>query len=168
MTEEIKLVQLVDFPSMDTSSPMPTILADESKVNLLYYLKENINYGNDSNVIVEEITNQHIVNVSFDFYLQYKFGSPNDEALNGHKYYKYGLSPYSFYEVHNSDLIDELERMNRVHPMHSAAAFSKVKHIIISFRDSCFEIVAKKYSIKKYRDHSMKDCLENITKSLYG
>ena len=167
MSNEIKLIELNNFPPMDTGSPMPSILANEYKVYLVYCLKNNVDYSDESYVITEETLKSNIIIVTFDDYLQYKFGSPNDEALNGHKYYKYGLRHYSFYEVQNSDLIDELEQMNRAHPVHSTIVYSKIKHIIGTFHDSCFEIVAKKYSIKNFKGYSMKECIENITRRLY-
>jgi hypothetical protein len=39
------------------------------------------------------------------------FGSPNDEALDGHPLYKIGLSHYAFYQVFDSPWIKQLERM---------------------------------------------------------
>ena len=164
MLEKIKLVKLVDFPQMDAGAPLPRIIADELKVILLFYLKSPHPHF-DAN---EELPAQEIASITFNFYLQYKFGSPNDEALNGHKYYKYGLEPYSFYEVQNSDYIDELEKMNRVHPGHSVVVFSKVKHFLGTFHDSCFETISRDYNIKVYKKMLMKDCLLDIVQSMDG
>lgn len=166
MFKKIQLIKLEDFPQMDPGAPTPTILTDESKVRLLYYLNVPDPNWDGTYVVTRKITGPGIVIVTFDFYRQYKFGSPNDEALNGHKYYKYGLTHYSFYELKNSDYIDELEQMNRVHPMHSKVLFSGLKHFIGTFHDSCFEIVAKKYDIEVHQDISMDDCLLKIANEL--
>lgn len=164
MLTEIKLVKLDDFPQMDAGAPLPMIIADELKVILLYYLKSPNPYF-DAN---EELPTQEIASITFNFYLQYKFGSPNDEALNGHKYYKYGLESYSFYEVQNSDYIDELEKINRVHPRHSIATFSNLNHFIGTFHESCLEIISRGYNIKVYKNMLMKDCLLDIAQNMDG
>ena len=163
MLKDIKLIKLSDFPSMDVGAPIPTVFADELEVILLYYLK-SANLEFDAN---GELPAQEIASITFKSYLQYKFGSPNDEALNGHKYYKYGLKPNSFYEVQNSDFIDELEKMNRIHPRHSAAAFSKFKHFLGTFHDSCFEIVFKHHNVQVLSNVSMRDCLNNSIKNKF-
>jgi len=166
MFKNILLTKLDDFPQMDPGAPSPTILSDDFKVYLLYYLNLPDPNWDGTYVNIREMSDLGIVKVKFDHYRQFKFGSPNDEALNGHKYYKYGLSHYSFYEVENSDYIDELESMNRVHPHHSKNLFSDLRHFIGTFHDSCFEIIAKKYEIKLYQEMSMNDCTLIIAEKL--
>jgi hypothetical protein len=79
--------------------------------------------------------------VRFDAYAFY-FGSPNDEAHNGHPLHSVGLRPYTFAEVIKSPWIAALERQNRVHPSHDPARFSSLRHFILPFHDGTFECVA--------------------------
>jgi hypothetical protein len=64
----------------------------------------------------------------------------------GHPLYKYGLKPYEFFEVKNSDWIKNLIEMNRVHYNHNDEYFDKCRHFVYSFKDSCFEIICNSYS----------------------
>jgi hypothetical protein len=71
------------------------------------------------------------------------FGPPNDEAFDGHPLSNRGLRPYGAFRIRNSSWIRALERMNSVHPRHSAAMFARHEHFILSFHDSTFECIAK-------------------------
>jgi hypothetical protein len=77
------------------------------------------------------------------FYL----GSPNDEALKGHRLWGRGLDFYSFQEVIHSDWIAELERRNRVHPQHSTKLFEGLRHFVITFKEQTLECVALAFEV---------------------
>jgi len=77
------------------------------------------------------------------FYL----GSPNDEALKGHRLWGRGLDFYSFQEVIHSDWIAELERRNRVHSSHSMKLFEGLRHFIITFKEQTLECVARTFEV---------------------
>ena len=77
------------------------------------------------------------------------FGPPNDEAFSGHRLSSKGLKLYGAYEIHNSQWISQLEKMNAVHPYHVKDRFLEGKrHFILTFHDSTFECVARNYSFK--------------------
>jgi len=59
-----------------------------------------------------------------------------------------------------------LVKMNSVHPYHKDDQFSKYKHFIFFFHDSCFEIVAEAYSIEQCPELTMRDEIQRIGKLL--
>ena len=62
------------------------------------------------------------------------------------------LRPYGAFEVKNSSWIRLLERRNRVHSNHSTAKYlEKRRHFILTFHDSMFECVARRYESKTLR-----------------
>jgi hypothetical protein len=72
-------------------------------------------------------------------------GGPNDEAYNGHRLWRQGLSEIGAYraaEVMNSTWIAGLEKANRVHPQHRPEVYASYRHFILGFHDSTFECVA--------------------------
>jgi len=75
------------------------------------------------------------------------FGPPNEEALAGHPLNEKGLKPFGAYEILNSSWLNELEKMNSVHPYHVKSEFMKGKrHIVLTFHDSTFECIADSYT----------------------
>ena len=68
--------------------------------------------------------------------------APNDEAFDGHPLGRRGLMPYGAFEIKHSSWIRELERMNSVHPYHSAERFEEFRHYVLSVHDTTFECVA--------------------------
>jgi hypothetical protein len=85
--------------------------------------------------------------VKFSGVRAFYLGSPNDEALNGHRLWGRGLSFYSFQEVIHSDWIAALEHRNRIHPMHSAKLFEGLRHFVITFKEQTLECVAVKFEV---------------------
>ncbi len=114
---------------LDPGAPMPEIIANEHEMTVSFYLL-------DSDKRVE---------MKFSSVLQFTFGSPNEEAINGHRYYSLGLMPFGFYKVHDSEKIEELKNANRVHPYHSDEQFSDFTHYVFPFHDTTLEVVAKSY-----------------------
>lgn len=81
----------------------------------------------------------------FNSLSQMKYGGPNDEAINSHPLYKYGLGPYGLYEVRNSPWIKEQMIANRVHPQHSDDLFNHRRHFIACFKDVTFEVTCDSF-----------------------
>jgi hypothetical protein len=50
--------------------------------------------------------------------------------------------------IHGSSWIRSLEEMNRIHPAHSSAMFSQLRHFVFTFKESTFECVAKGFRSK--------------------
>ncbi len=85
--------------------------------------------------------------VSFDRYRAYYSGPPNDEALSGHPLASKGLRSYSAFLVESSPWIKVLEKMNQVHPSHTARLFSDLRHFVFTFHDSVFECIAAGFKV---------------------
>jgi hypothetical protein len=130
---------LAGIPSCDAGAPEPAVLADEGSVVVAYYASGNaINWDPAS---PENLGQAEVVVLRFSGVRSMVFGSPNDEALGGHPLFDRGLEFYAAHRVLNSSWIRQLERMNRVHPMHSPESFSRLSHVILTFHDSTFECV---------------------------
>jgi len=130
------------FPPPDAGSPEPVILADDRNLLLAYYIART---GPAASSAPTDGHEQAAV-IKFEGYRQYRFGSPNDEALEGHELSKRGLRPYQPAEVLRSSWIAELERMNSVHHRHDPSDFAGLRHIVIPFHDSTFECVTRRWS----------------------
>ncbi|MFI5159096.1 MAG: hypothetical protein ACHQF4_09540, partial [Sphingobacteriales bacterium] len=109
----MKLVEITDIPQMDTGAPSPTIISDDNNLYITYY--KGYQRGSDARIVDNYLLNNILV-LKFNHTLTFKFGSPNDETISGHRYYKLGLSSYAVFELQDSDLIEELKVINAVHP----------------------------------------------------
>jgi hypothetical protein len=75
-------------------------------------------------------------------------GSPNDEAISGHRLYQHGLSGLLWAgRVEQSEWIAGLERQNRVHPRHDTARFTRLIHFILPLKEGTVEVVAEKVTV---------------------
>ena len=153
----IKLIEIKDLPQSCTGAPNPFVISNEHIVKVIYRL---------INQSIEEDDMDEFAVITFDSFDQYKFGQPNDEAIHGHPFAKYGLSAYSFYEVENSPWIEELRLMNSVHHRHSDKMFEGLKHIIATFHDRTFEIVCRKYSFEIFKDCTFNKIVSISTQEL--
>jgi hypothetical protein len=101
----------------------PRLIADDHEFSLIYR-----STGDDIAVVCSR-------------YRYLSVGAPNDEALGGHPLAKSGLRHYSVHEVYQSQLIQELERRNSIHPRHSPSLFRDLKHLVFTFQDNTLECV---------------------------
>jgi hypothetical protein len=75
---------------------------------------------------------------------------PNDEAISGHRLYAKGLEGVLWAgEVHESELIRDLERQNRVHPRHQASRFESLMHHILLLKECVAEVVAEEVEVRR-------------------
>ena len=75
-------------------------------------------------------------------------GSPNDEALSGHRLYQHGLSDLPWAgQVEQSEWVADLERQNLGHPHHDAARFARLIHFILPLKEGTVEVVAEKVTV---------------------
>ena len=162
----MKIEQIKEVFDIDIGAPMPTILSNEHHIYLIFYVSNIDPNWDGSTVHIRTENNEGIATVKFERFAQFKFGSPNDESINGHPLYKFGLQPYSIQKVTESEWIEELIMINSVHPYHKDEQFSKYKHFIFFFHDTCFEIVAEGYSIEQNPESTMKEEIERVGKLL--
>ncbi len=74
-------------------------------------------------------------------------GSPNDEAISGHRLYRKGLREVLWAgEVNGSRLIASLEKQNRVHPRHNPRRFAGLVHHIVLTKENTYEVVAETFT----------------------
>lgn len=152
---------------IDIGAPTPTLLSNEHEVYLTFYVQIIDPNWDGTTVNIRESSDEGIATIKFTKYAQFKFGNPNDEAITGHPLYKYGLQAYSIQEVINSNWIEELKRMNSVHPHHKDSSFELYKHFIFFFHDRCFEIVCEKFEEIQDRKSTLKEEIERLSKILY-
>lgn len=132
MAEE-RLIEIADVPAPDVGAPCPVVYANERTVLVAYHLPKAESKGIVSGVVVFEGVNSH------------SFGSPNDEALHGHRLANLGLRPYTFYEVWNSAWVADLCTRNRVHPNHRDSLYADLHHFVFTFHDTTLEVAARSY-----------------------
>jgi hypothetical protein len=160
-----KVVELKDVPQFSVGSPMPILLCDEQKTYLSYLIHYEIDYENPKPEYFER-KGEAIAIVEFELCSNKRFGSPNDEAINGHPLYSIGLGSYGVYEIQNSSWLRQLEIMNRVHHNHRPETFEKYKHFIFTFHDSMFECIAQSFKIDIHSG-SLESCLTEMQKRLF-
>ncbi len=162
----MKIEQIKEKFEIDIGAPMPTILSNEYNLYLIFYVRNRIPDWDGKTVHLRTEKDEGIVTVKFDRFIQYKFGYPNDEAIEAHPLYKLGLEPYSIQKVVDSEWISELKKMNSVHPSHNDKRFDKYEHFIFFFHDTCFEIVAEGYSLVENSESNLSDEIQRIGKLL--
>lgn len=148
---------------IDVGAPSPTVLSNEHDVYLIFYVNVLDPKWDGSYVNVRSQDDEGIATAKLSYFAQFKFGDPNDEAINGHPYYKFGLRPYAFQEVFESDWIEELRIRNSVHPYHKDEHFKDYRHLIFFFHDTCFEIVCKNFEILKNTEPTLKQEIKRIS-----
>ncbi len=148
---------------IDVGAPMPTILSNEHNLYLIFYIVQKGQFSVKKPKEILREKDDALVTVKFDKFAQFKFGNPNDEAIEGHPLYNLGLEPYSIQKVVESEWIKDLIKMNSVHPYHRNDQFDKFEHFIFYFHDTCFEIVADGYSIEQTYESNIKDEIRRIS-----
>lgn len=155
----------IKYP-INMGAPEPIIISAGFNLILIFYvdlfdfpkmtdkLRER-NIENDSGVAIIKFKKRYI----------HKFGTPNDELIIGHPYYKLGLKPYSFFSVNDSDWIKEIKRIQALHPYFNEQIFDNLNHFVITFKDNTFECISEDYSIE-YSFDSMQKVFNKIVKEV--
>lgn len=75
---------------------------------------------------------------------------PNDEAISGHRLYAVGLREVLWVgEVHESELIADFEKRDRVHPYHDASLFAPLRHWVVRLKACTVEVVARSLTVER-------------------
>ena len=161
------LEEIKDFPQSSVGAPIPVVLSDEHKLFLCYYVQDPVEGWNGTTVkmVDADTADEAVAVITFKRYRVYKFGPPNDEAITGHPLYKKGLKPYSIFKVNGSSWIEELEKMNSVHPHHDKKRFDALSHFIFVFHDSTFECVVEGIS-SEIKSGSVKSIVQELAVKL--
>ncbi len=92
-----------------------------------------------------------------------ELGSPNDEALPGHRLYKKGLASIRWAGiVLPSELVARLERQNRVHPRHDPSRFKDLVHYVLPLKECVVEVVACSASLERYEGPPARAAIQAI------
>ncbi len=162
-----RVIEIESAPRPDVGAPLPTVVGDEHRLLLAYIasVPDPDWDGTYVKVVSPESPNEPIAIVTFERPYCHLFGSPNDEAFEGHPLASRGLKPYSVSEVAESSWVRALERMNAVHPYHRPESFSDRHHYIFSFHDSTFECVARGFTVEVHHG-SMLAVVQRMAKAL--
>lgn len=115
-----------------------------------------------SNFVISSQTKLHLILtkrenildvIEFDLFSVYKFGYPNDEV--SHPLTKYGLGNYGFFEVQNSEWIEQLRKNNSSHSSHSDSTYNDLKHFIAKFKDVTLEVIAGDFELKTIKQDEL-------------
>ena len=140
-------LQPIDLPQSSVGAPLPHVFADEQRLLIAYIVQE----GSTARIVGSDSDGEVCALVSVEGYWVFQFGPPNDEAIQGHRLHKLGLTPYSSFEVLNSKWIVEMEIANREHEHHRPEHFSRYRHIILTFHDSALEFIASRFAVQTVR-----------------
>lgn len=140
----------IELPQSSVGAPLPHVLADEHRLLIAYLVQSHDPDwdGKTVRVVGPDSDGETCALVKVESYLAFQFGPPNDEAIEGHRLFKLGLTPYSSFEVLDSEWVGALEAANRVHPHHRAEHFADYRHIILTFHDSTLEFIANGFAVQ--------------------
>ena len=132
---------------MDRGAPSPTIISNDTELFISFYVdKPTASLEPQERNVIYDIG---IIGIKFKLYLKYTFGLPGNETLQSHPYNKLGIRSFSFYELNNSNLIRELEGIDKMHPYYDAKKWRTYKHYVLTFHDNMFECIAKDFEIRE-------------------
>jgi hypothetical protein len=152
----------------DVGAPLPHVLSSGSRTFVIYNIREpDPNWdGSYANVVAPTSDDLRSIAVTeFERCLVHKFGSPNDEVLQGHPLHGRGLVAYAAHIVERSGWIAELMKINSVHSQYDPDAWKDYQHYLLAFHDETFECVARAYSCRQTLG-SFPEALELWTRNL--
>jgi hypothetical protein len=142
-----RVVELEDVPQSSVGARLPIVVADESTLQLAYYLSvPDPDWDGTYARVVDTSTEDPVILVRFETAHAWFHGPPNDEAFEGHPLASRGLHPYAAFRVEESSWIRRLERTNSVHERHAPERFARLHHYVFAFHDSTFECIARGFT----------------------
>lgn len=142
----MKLVEIKGLFEMDYGAPSPMVISNDSELFVSFYAnKTSGQIPQERNIVYDT----GIVVLKFKTFLKFNFGMPGTETIHGHPYHKLGLRSCSFYEMLDSDLMKELQKIDQVHPYYNSEKWKDFKHYILTFHDNMFECIAKEFEVNE-------------------
>ena len=138
------------------AAPTPKVLANEHYVYLIFFIEDS-SVHDAENSPFNRVPIDQITSIRFNKYAKYKFGSPNDEILDGYSYNDIGIEPFCFQEILDSNWIEDLRELSALEPFHNDATWDEYQHIIIPMKDSCFEVICKDYTLMSKTCQTMRE-----------
>ena len=149
-----EFARVIDWdPKWDTGAPTPQVFSNGHKTFLIYLISEPD--PNWDGTYVTEIDNTSdteypLALVEFSGHT-FRFGIANDEVFDGLPLWKKGLKFYSAHIIENSTWINEIKRINKVHPHYNENMWTNRKHFALLFHDEIFEVIAEGYKIETHK-----------------
>jgi hypothetical protein len=153
----------------DTGAPLPHVVSGSSRTVLLCRAAEPDADWDGTNVRSASPSDSDqamFVEMTFDGCATTRFGSPNDEALNGHPLWGRGLEFCRGHVVLNSSWLEEHITINSVHEHHPQATWRCLTHFFICFHDETFEALARTVDTRLVRATMRRlliDAVERVT-----
>jgi hypothetical protein len=137
-------------PEFELSYPEQRVFSSSWKTILTYVAKDNT-WGRGQLVLVE-----------FDS-TACKFWPADVEVFGGLPLYRRGISMNSAHVIKNSKWIQELDKVNSVHPNYRPMS-KEYKHFLLLFRENVFECIAKGYKIEIFK--SLEKLMQEVGKRM--
>lgn|SRR6266853_1197196 len=150
-----QLVRWTDPPPMEPGAPCPAVHSSGHHLVCAYFI----------NWPVASVGS--VALLKFESVLHYRLGYPNDEALQGHPLYQFGLEPYAFFAVENSPLTAEIEKQNEGHAQHRPGIYARFRHWVVTFHDDTLEVIALRGNVSGQTELSPEKavCLDESNRS---
>jgi hypothetical protein len=152
----------------DVGAPLPHVLSSRSRTFVIYNMREpDPDWDGSGAKVVDPASNglRLIAAIEFERCLIHKFGSPNDEVLDGHPLHGRGLVAYAAHVVERSRWLAELMQINSMHPQYDPNGWGHYQHYLLAFHDETFECIARGHSCRQVLS-SFSEALELCTRSL--
>ncbi len=138
-------------PQWNIGAPLPQVFANGHRTYLTYLIDTpDPNWDGTYTTLIDNTSDNSfpIAIVTFIRPNSHRFGIVNDEAANGHPLYNKGLEVYRAHIIENSNWIEELKSIHKIHPYFSDKHWVDYKHFFLFFHDEIFEIIAKDFKIE--------------------
>ena len=139
-------------PQWDIGAPSPQVFSNGHKTYLIYLIDEpDPNWdGSYVNVIeTKSKTTYPLALVEFGGHT-FRFGIANDEVFSGLPLWDKGLECYAAHIIENSSWVNELKKINKVHPYYDEERWNNHKHFLLLFHDELLEVIATEYKIETF------------------
>jgi hypothetical protein len=164
-SEDRPYAESISFPvPWDTGAPLPHVIASETAVAVVFYARRDDPDWDGTYTSVHD-SHDPVGVVEFRGVDSHPFGTPNDEVLSGHPLYGSGLEGYAAQVVRNSPWLEEVRRINQVHPQYSAQRWLDIRHFVLWFHDTTFECLASSFTVELHPG-SMRDAILATTARL--
>jgi len=140
----------IKWPQWDSGAPMPQVFCDGHKTFLIYMLSEVDPDWDGTSVNMIDAGSDEVYPlalVEFDGGTS-RFGIANVDVHGGLPVANKGMEWYSAHIIENSNWIEEIKKIHKVHPEFDEDRWHDLKHYLLLFHDELFEVIAKGYQIE--------------------
>ena len=148
-------------PEWNAGAPLPHVLGNGHAVYLAYLVDVTDPHWDGTYVTVKDPGSDDVERIALIRFLNVgsvRFGSPNDEVLQGHPLYGHGLEVYGAHLVRNSRWLKEVQGIKSVHWQYNPGAWLGLNHYLFCFHDATFECLARGFEVEVHQS-TMADVL---------